>query len=225
MVQSGAPLEYLTRGGVSVVRTVTEVESAAVEPLINALDSQRGVVLTSTYEYPGRYTRWDIGFIDPPLVITSRDRTVRIESLNERGELLRAALTHHLVDQKNNDSVESLTTDGGITTIQVWQWATSFTEEERSRQPSVFSVLRDIVAFFSSDDDSHLGLYGAFGYDLAFQFEPVIQHQLRTTGQRDLVLYLPDSLTIVDHMRDVSQRFDYSFGWKDQIDCTPKRRR
>ena len=36
----------------------------------------------------------------------------------------------------------------------------------------MFSALREIIAVFGGDDP-HLGLYGAFGYDLAFQFEPV----------------------------------------------------
>ena len=47
----------------------------AVLPLQAALDGHRGVLLTSSFEYPGRYTRWDIGFVDPPLVFTGRGRT------------------------------------------------------------------------------------------------------------------------------------------------------
>ena len=38
----------------------------------------------------------------------------------------------------------------------------------------MFSALREIIADFAGPDP-HLGLYGAFGYDLAFQFEPVRQ--------------------------------------------------
>jgi hypothetical protein len=44
-----------------------------------------------------------------------------------------------------------------------------FAEEERSRQPSIFSVLRALVALFQHPDEPYLGLYGAFGYDLAFR--------------------------------------------------------
>ena len=50
------------------------------------------------------------------------------------------------------------------------QW---FPEELRSKQPSVFSVLRALIELFRAADDEHLGFYGAFGYELAFQFEPV----------------------------------------------------
>ena len=48
----------------------------------------------------------------------------------------------------------------------------ALTEEQRSRRPTVFTALREVVAAFASPEQ-HLGLYGAFGYDLAFQFEAI----------------------------------------------------
>ncbi|CAM9680620.1 unnamed protein product, partial [Sphacelaria rigidula] len=36
-------------------------------------------------------------------------------------------------------------------------------QEERSRQPSLFSVVRAAVEIFYYDGDPQLGLYGAFG--------------------------------------------------------------
>jgi anthranilate synthase len=66
---------YITRGGITVHRTTEDIAIAgAIEPVIDALDTRRGVLLTSSYEYPGRYTRWDMGFVDPPLVLTARER-------------------------------------------------------------------------------------------------------------------------------------------------------
>ena len=47
-----------------------------------------------------------------------------------------------------------------------------FAEEERSKQPTIFSVLRALVAQMMTEEDRHLGFYGAMGYDLVFQFEP-----------------------------------------------------
>jgi anthranilate synthase len=84
---------YLTRGGIRVHRTVTEIPVAnAIEPVIAALDAHRGVLLASSYEYPGRYTRWDMGFIDPPLALTARERHARVEALNARGAILLDAI-------------------------------------------------------------------------------------------------------------------------------------
>ena len=86
----------------------------------------------------------------------------------------------------------------------------TFTEEERSRRPTVFSALREIIAAFSGPDP-HLGLYGAFGYDLAFQFEPVRLRHARPAGQRDLVLHLPDQLYVLDRKRETATCYSYDF--------------
>ena len=43
---------YVTRGGVVVHRTIENIPIAgAIEPVIDALDTRRGVLLTSSYEY------------------------------------------------------------------------------------------------------------------------------------------------------------------------------
>src|SRR5262249_62154315 len=54
--------QYRTRGGVAVRRTIENIPVGdAIEPIVTALDARRGVLLASSYEYPGRYTRWDLG--------------------------------------------------------------------------------------------------------------------------------------------------------------------
>ena len=74
----------------------------------------------------------------------------------------------------------------------------------------MFSVLREITAAFGCPDP-HLGLYGAFGYDLAFQFEPVRTSIDRSDDQRDLVLHLPDQIWVVDLRREEAIRYSYDF--------------
>jgi anthranilate synthase len=200
---------YTTPGGIGVCRETTESDYAeGVEPLISALDSRRGVLLASSFEYPGRYTRWDIGFVDPPLEITARGRAIEIRALNDRGRVL---LNFVMPTIRDIDVIGELTVAEDLLTFRVLEPEGQFTEEQRSRQPSVFSVLREIVAIFRSDRDRYLGLYGAFGYDLTFQFEPVSQHLKRADSQRDLVLYIPDEIVIVDHRRERAQRFSYEF--------------
>ena len=69
------PLDYVTAGGVRIARSANVVPyEHAIEPLVDRLDAHLGVVLASTFEFPGRYTRWDIGFTDPPLMITATGR-------------------------------------------------------------------------------------------------------------------------------------------------------
>ncbi len=205
---------YETKGGIRIDREiVAQPYSPADTELAERLDRQRGVLFSSSFEFPGRYTRWDMGFVDPPLVLTARSRGFAIEALNERGRLLLGAVGDHLADLPAADIRHA-----GIDRIdgEIRESTTRFPEEERSRQPSVFSVLRALGELFASPDDQdpgdeHLGLYGAFGYDLVFQFEPIRLRLPRPADQRDLVLYLPDEILIVDHMRQQAALHRYEF--------------
>jgi len=200
---------YETRGGIGVECSIEPVAGrVALDALTAQLDARRGVLLASSYEYPGRYTRWDMGFVDPALVLVARGRSVAIEALNPRGVVLLPPIARALADLAAVASFE-----GGETSLRcsVRESEGRFPEEERSRQPSVFSVLRALVELFGSDADAHLGLYGAFGYDLALQFEPLRLRLERPARQRDLVLYLPDELLLVDHRREVATRRRYEF--------------
>ena len=200
---------YDTAGGIRVHRTVEEIPIAsAIEPVVQALDAHRGVLLASSYEYPGRYTRWDMGFVDPPLVLTVRRRGFRLEALNARGRVLLSPIAGVL---RALDAVERVSATEEVLDGSIRAPAGRFAEEERSRQPSVFSLLRALGALFHHPEEPHLGLYGAFGYDLAFQFEPIRLRLERPPEQRDLVLYLPDELVIVDHRREVAMRRRYEF--------------
>ncbi len=200
---------YRTNGGINVRRIIEGIPMEdAIEPIIDALDSRRGVLLASSYEYPGRYTRWDLGFIDPPLVLTSRERTFRFTALNRRGRVLLPAIADAVCSLPAVIESE-LTTDelsGVIATPEG-----RFPEEQRSKQPSIFSALRAVIELFASPDDEHLGFYGAFGYDLALQFEPLRLQLQRPPDQRDLVLYIPDQLIIIDHRREQAVRHRYEF--------------
>jgi anthranilate synthase len=200
---------YRTQGGIGVHRTVEEIPVAsAIEPVIRALDEHRGVLLTSSYEYPGRYTRWDMGFVDPPLVLSARGRDFRLEALNARGCLLLPPIVEAL---GTLDAVERVTAGDASVDGLVRLPEGRFAEEERSRQPSLFSILRALVRLFHHAEEPHLGLYGAFGYDLAFQFEPIRLRLTRPPDQRDLLLYLPDEVIVVDHRRERAERRRYEF--------------
>lgn len=75
----------------------------------------------------------------------------------------------------------------------------------------MFSVIRGIIDLFYHADDSQLGLYGAFSYDLAFQFEPLRQKHTRLGSHRDVVLYIPDRIVVVDQNRTQSWVYEYDF--------------
>jgi anthranilate synthase len=209
VLENGAE-RFVTSGGVAITRHRRDVPYAgAIEAYVDALDSRRGAVFSSNYEYPGRYTRWDTAIIDPPLAISARGRAMRIEALNGRGEVLLLAIQRHV---SALDDVKVTQTTRRRLVLKVAEPGRVITEEERSRVPSVFTVLRAIIQLFRTDQDPNLGLYGAFGYDLAFQFDPVEHRLERKESQRDLVLYLPDEILVVDHYSAAAwiDSYDYS---------------
>ena len=74
---------YRTKGGITVHRVVDDLPvTDTIEPLLDGLDTQRGALFASSYEYPGRYTRWDMGFLNPPLVLESKGLNFGIESIS-----------------------------------------------------------------------------------------------------------------------------------------------
>jgi len=201
---------YTTQGGVRIARRETALDlETALDPVLSAIDRRRGVVLASSYEYPGRYKRWSMGFVNPPLAVEAAGRVARVTALNARGALLLAPVRDALAAAPE---LAEVTRTGAVITARVKPATTVFTEEERSRQPSVFSVLRALSGLFASELDPHLGLYGAFGYDLIFQFDPLEGLKTRSADQRDLVLYLPDEIVVMDFHTRHAARISYEFG-------------
>jgi len=198
--------QLTTGAGVTITRTVDEFDPAELTAIAALVDRRRGGVLSSGMEYPGRYTRWHMAYVNPPVEIITRGREVTARALNDRGRVLLPVIA----DAMRRVGTEVARADDLSLTVSVPEGDGGFTEEERSRQPTVFSALREIVAAFGVDDP-HLGLYGAFGYDLAFQFEPVRLRQDRADGQRELVLHLPDEIYVVDLRREEAVRYRYEF--------------
>jgi anthranilate synthase len=87
----------------------------------------------------------------------------------------------------------------------------TFAEEDRSRQHSIFSIVRCLTKLFGHEHEPQLGLYGSFGYDLTYQFEAVHLHQKRDPKQRDLVLFLPDEILVIDILSNAAWRLLYDF--------------
>ncbi len=199
---------YETDCGITILRTSrpSDYETGTSE-WIDRLDAEMGAVLSSSYEYPGRYTRWDMALVNPPLVMEATDRNVEIRALNDRGGLLLPAIAEVL---KKHDDVDTFNADTGKIQLTVKRPDRLFNEEERSRQPSTFSIIRALKDMFACGDDQ-LGLYGAFGYDVAFQFEPIEQKLDRPDDQRDVVLFLPDEILIVDHHGKRAYVLEYDF--------------
>jgi anthranilate synthase len=197
-----------TPHGIQVTRSASKTSfRKGLHHLLRDLDRHRGIYLSSGYEYPGRYSRWDIASTCPPLEIISYDRRVEFRPLNARGvEILR--LFHGLLE--GHPHWEEFGFEGVVLAGRLKPLPVLFPEEERSKQPSAFSILRALIAEFSVEEDSRLGLVGAFGYDLLFQFEP-IEKKLPRDGHKDLHLFLCDDIWYMDRMKEKVERYQYEF--------------
>ena len=154
---------YLTKGGLQVTAHVEPLEfsnelksgtsASAVEDLVVKLDNHKGVLLASSYEFPGRYARWSLGFVDPPLEISGRGTKCSIKALNQRGKVLIPAieeamrnlqkegtLSEVLVSNNSGmgssgsgDALEATPSRIDVTVVPPPEVGT-FDEEQRSRQ-------------------------------------------------------------------------------------------
>ncbi len=127
--------------------------------------------------------------------------------LNSRGEQLTAILEPILAGHPHWETFER---EGTSLRGTLRPLPERFPEEERSRQPSAFSVLRALMEEFRHPEDSRLFLVGAFGYDLLFQFDPV-KLKLPREGTRLLHLYLCDEIFVMDRRKEQVERFRYDF--------------
>jgi anthranilate synthase len=201
-------LKYSTRSGISVSRRTSRVPyRRGLQSVLRELDQHRGFYLSSGYEYPGRYSRWDIASVCPPLEIIGFGRKLHFRALNQRG----AALNHMLAPVlRNHPHWDSFEVDGADLRGHLKPLPPLFPEEERSKQPSIFSILRSLIEEFQNPKDGRLGLVGAFGYDLLFQFDP-IQLRLPREGSKDLHLFLCDDILYMDRKKEQIERFQYEF--------------
>ncbi|HSR86853.1 MAG TPA: anthranilate synthase component I, partial [Streptosporangiaceae bacterium] len=211
-------ISYDTAAGVRVLRRAEAFDESDLDEITRQVQVRRGGVLSSGMEYPGRYSRWHLAYIDPPIEIVARGRQISATALNERGEVLIPTIAAAMRRAAGSEG-EAPAAGRRHVAVVIAESHEVFAEEQRSRRPTVFSALRQIIAAFRAEvgehpagaPDQHLGLYGAFGYDLAFQFEPVRQRHRRDGADRDLVLHLPDLIFVVDRKRETATRFSYEF--------------
>ncbi len=206
------PESYSTTSGITVTRKVSKAPySRGLGGLLRRLDTERGVYFSSGYEYPERYARWDFASLTPPLEIIASGRNINFLPLNERGRILNKMFEPLL---RYHPHWESLTLENGALHGKLKPLPKLFAEEERSKQPSAFSILRVLIDEFRNPLASRLALIGAFGYDLLLQFDP-IELKLPREGVKDLHLFLCDDIYFMDRKKEQIERFRYDFSRND----------
>src|SRR5215472_17217942 len=206
-------LSYTTPSGITVTRATSAISyKKGLKHLLHKLDRYRGIYLSSGYEYPERYSRWDVASLCPPLEIIGEGRDVEFRPLNQRGQTLSRLIRPVVETHPHWD--EFTPRDDGSLHGHLKPLPALFPEEERSKQPSAFSILRTLIQEFTSPADTRLALVGAFGYDLLFQFDP-IELKLPRGKQKDLQLFLCDDIYYMDRKKEQIERFRYDFSRGD----------
>ncbi|GIT02809.1 MAG: hypothetical protein CM1200mP28_00680 [Deltaproteobacteria bacterium] len=203
---------FTTQGGIEIEKAITPLEAdSALNKIYQYIDTHKGALFVSNYEVPDRYSRWDLGFVNPALELIAKKREFQINALNPNGSRILKVIEPEIQKHPHLENLNSSSENDnvlGMVSGTVKEMTELFPEEERSRQPSVFSVIRTIFKLFRSDDP-YLGLYGAFGYDLVFQFETIQAKHGRDADQSDLHLFLPVEMVIVDRQKEEAYKIEY----------------
>jgi anthranilate synthase len=209
-------ISFKTKGRLDIQATILPLEiDHALSKVSSRIDTRKGAILSSGFDYPGRHSRWDIGFIDPALELISSGRNFCLNALNQKGAVLLKILKPKLVANKHLTEIilsEKVSTSS-VSELhgEIVESSEFFTEEQRSRQPSIFSLIRTLVDILKTEEPigSHLGLYGAFGYDLIFNFENIKQNLKRDSQNPDCHLFLPLELIIVDRKKETAEQVSF----------------
>ncbi len=209
------PRTFTLGGGERPQLILTEERQAATaetySEIIDKLDHCAGLVFASSYEFPSRYSRWDLGILNPPLKVETRGKEFTVEMLHPRGEAL---LRYFYAVLSLEDFCTITPIDGVSFKGAVSQSAqTGQSEALRTQRISIFSVIRTLWQSIQTPGQGLLGLYGAFGYDLIFEFEDIEKKIPRADDQREIVFYVPDYLYKRETGSDVGEliTFDFEF--------------
>ena len=208
---------YVTNGGVRVTRTIVSIPvQGAIEPVIDALDARRGVVLASSYEYPGRYTRWDMGFVDPPLELRGSRPLVH----DPRAERPRAGARPRdrarAVPPRRHRVAAAGTTRCSRAPSPSRRGASPRSSAAASRRCSR-SCARSSTCSARTTTRTSACTAPSATTSSSSSSRCVLRLE-RPDDQRDLVLYLPDEIVVVDHRREVAERRLYDFETPTGVD-------
>ena len=163
---------YSTPHQITLIRTVSRVNyRKGLKTLLRVLDTHRGIYLSSGYEYPGRYSRWDFASTRPPLEIVSFDRQVEFRPLNLRGEMLNRILfrSWRSIRIGKLQQSETMRCVGRLKPLP----RAVFRRGAQQAALGVFDSARADRGVPQRCRTPRLALVGAFGYDLLFQFDPI----------------------------------------------------
>ncbi len=207
-------------------KSVLEDEDQVWRHLIHQLDQNLGCFFACDYTYPGRYTPWQIGTCDPLIRIQSSGLYFELESLKVEGNSVLMEVYDFLKPKTflqeinigvyaSNSSNDPLT--AVIGSIHMPDESDYVEERERSRQNSIFTLLRALLGYFETDCPL-FGAYGNYGYSLIHQFETLERGIHCQEGKPDLLLYLPQVLVYKANPYEKAVEIRYEYELSQQFE-------
>ncbi|WP_274227691.1 anthranilate synthase component I [Clostridium sp. 'White wine YQ'] len=201
--------QYITPSNIEITTYKEELEFKDLSFLEEEINTNKGALFSSNYEYPNRYSRWEAAVVNPYLEIRASGLKGEITALNLGGkELLK--IVYEMIC---NISGISLMKEEEKILFNIEKDNRVYKEEERSKKRSIFTLIRSLMNAFKTSDP-WIGLYGAFGYDLVFQFEDDIELVKSRDDSEDLVLYLPQKIYIKDNKLTKTYFINYDFSYE-----------
>ena len=140
--------KFTTQGGIKIEKSITPLDAEhALNKIHQYIDIKKGALFVSNYEVPDRYSRWDLGFIHPALELIVRKQYFEINALNPNGTRLLKLIAPVLQNRSYLEKIvfEDIADQPALQISgTVKPRSNFFPEEERSRQPSIFSVIDGI---------------------------------------------------------------------------------
>lgn len=207
-------MKIITDFGIQIDRKEISLDpTEGISFLIDNLENSRGMFLSSGTEYPGRYSRWETGFFAPPIEVIAFFEKVIFKALNQKGTILLNIF--EIILQEKNNGEYNLTKNGSELIAEINHTDKIFKEEDRSKQHSVLTPIRTILKALKYDQHDTLGFYGAFGFDLLFQFEKINLINKRDGKQPIIRLFFPDKIYTFDRKKEEAFLYEYDFSFRN----------
>ncbi len=133
--------QFVTAGGIAVTRTVTPFEPDLLTEITRQVDDRRGGIFSSGMEYPGRYSRWHTGYVDPCVEFVGHGRRLTATALNERGAVILPAIAQVLRRAGDEPVAKTGVVGESSVTVVIPPPAEQVPEEQRS--PAAHRIQRD----------------------------------------------------------------------------------
>lgn len=168
----------------------------AVDRISGELDAAPGFLFQSAVTQPGRYLPGGRASSDVGIAVECRGRALRISLLHPE---FRQIFDAFVRDLGANPEIARVIPGETAALAAVVRSDRTFSEEQRTQQPSAVKVIRRLANLIATDAPDLAGWYGAFGYDLMLSYDPLRRRLPRGRDYRDLVVYLPRRLITWGH--------------------------